>query len=151
MKPFKLILLFLFYTINLSAQQRFEGRVYLDHQPVPMATIAIKELNKLVMADSLGKFELLLNEGIYSLKVQSFDSKPLILSFNTKNYHQPLEINLEKNERLMEEVVVSGQLREISKLKSTVPVEIYNESFFKRNPTASIFEALQTINVFDLN
>ena len=146
MKPSKLILFFLFYTINLSAQQRFEGRVYLDHHPVPMATIAIKELNKLVMADSLGKFELLLNEGIYSLKVQSFDSKPLILSFNTKNYHQPLEINLEKNERLMEEVVVSGQLREISKLKSTVPVEIYNESFFKRNPTASIFEALQTIN-----
>lgn len=145
MKSFALVLfIFCFYQIN--AQQLIEGSVQLDNQPVPMATIAIKEMNRMVTSDSLGKFSLQLPEGNYTLKIQSFDSKPLIYVLDTKSYTKPLNLVLERNEKLMEEVVVSGQLREINKLKSIVPVEIYNESFFKRNPTASVFEALQTIN-----
>ncbi|TXI84500.1 MAG: TonB-dependent receptor [Crocinitomicaceae bacterium] len=140
------ILIFVFLFSELSAQQLIEGSIQLDNQPVPMATIAIKELNGMFTSDSLGKFSFQLPEGNYTLKIQSFDSKPLVFQFDTKSYTNPLSIVLERNEKLIEEVVVSGQLREINKLKSIVPVEIYNESFFKRNPTASVFEALQTIN-----
>ena len=145
MKSFSLVL-FIFFFFHINAQELIEGSVQLNNQPVPMATIAIKELNRMFTSDSLGKFSFQLPEGNYTLKIQSFDSKPLVYELDTKSYSYPLNFALERNEKLMEEVVVSGQLREINKLKSIVPVEIYNESFFKRNPTASVFEALQTIN-----
>jgi outer membrane receptor for ferrienterochelin and colicins len=41
---------------------------------------------------------------------------------------------------------VSGNLRPVSKSASSVPVDVYSKSFFKKNPTPSIFESLQNIN-----
>lgn len=46
----------------------------------------------------------------------------------------------------LNEVVISGTLKEVTKLDSPAPVEVYTSSFFKANPTPSIFEALQNIN-----
>jgi len=46
----------------------------------------------------------------------------------------------------LNEVVISGTLKEVTKLESPVPVEVYTSKFFKANPTPSIFEALQNIN-----
>ena len=54
-------------------------------------------------------------------------------------------IILELNNKL-EEVVISGTLKPISKSESPVPVEVYGQTFFKANPNASIFEALDNIN-----
>ncbi|WP_426060298.1 TonB-dependent receptor [Hymenobacter sp. B1770] len=44
------------------------------------------------------------------------------------------------------EVVVSGTLNPVARLESAVPVEVYNPTYFKKNPTPSVFEALQTVN-----
>lgn len=46
----------------------------------------------------------------------------------------------------LNEVVVSGTMKEVSKLESPVPVEVYTSKFFKANPTPSIFDALQNVN-----
>ncbi len=46
----------------------------------------------------------------------------------------------------MEEVVVSGTLKPVSKLKSAITVEVYSSTFFRSNPTPSIFEALEIVN-----
>jgi outer membrane receptor for ferrienterochelin and colicins len=46
----------------------------------------------------------------------------------------------------LDEVVVTGTLKPVSRLESAVPVEVYKPSFFKKNPTANIFEALQNVN-----
>ena len=46
----------------------------------------------------------------------------------------------------LNEVVVSGTLKAVKRLESAVPVEVYSTVFFKKNPTPSIYEALQNIN-----
>lgn len=46
----------------------------------------------------------------------------------------------------IDEVVISGTLKETSKLDSPVPVEVYTHRFFKANPNPSVFESLQNIN-----
>src|SRR5690606_13973516 len=56
-----------------------------------------------------------------------------------------INFNLEENEPL-EDVVITGTLKPVSRLESPVPVEIYSPAFFKKNPTPNIFEALQNIN-----
>jgi outer membrane receptor for ferrienterochelin and colicins len=46
----------------------------------------------------------------------------------------------------LDEVVVTGTLKEVKRMESAVPVEVYTPQFFKKNPTPNIFEALQNIN-----
>jgi len=46
----------------------------------------------------------------------------------------------------IEEVVVTGTLKAVSRLETPVPVEIYTATFLKKNPTSNIFEALQNVN-----
>lgn len=46
----------------------------------------------------------------------------------------------------LSEVVVSGTLKEVDRLESPVPVEVFNPTFFKKNPTPSVFESLQLVN-----
>lgn len=46
----------------------------------------------------------------------------------------------------LEEVVVSGTLKAVKRLESPVPVEVYTPVFFRKNPTPSIYEALQNVN-----
>ncbi|MDO4225691.1 MAG: TonB-dependent receptor, partial [Bergeyella zoohelcum] len=43
-------------------------------------------------------------------------------------------------------VVISGTMKPVMKADSPVPVEIYSGTFFKKNPTPSMFDAMQTIN-----
>lgn len=46
----------------------------------------------------------------------------------------------------LEEVVISGTLREVHKSASPIPVETYSAKFFRKNVTPSIFEALTIVN-----
>jgi outer membrane receptor for ferrienterochelin and colicins len=46
----------------------------------------------------------------------------------------------------MDEVVVSGGLKEVTRMKSPIPVERYNASFFRKNPSPHLFEALSILN-----
>lgn len=57
-----------------------------------------------------------------------------------------LNISLSPSTESLDEMVVTGTLKPVSRLESPVPVEVYKPTFFKKNPTASIFEALQNVN-----
>jgi outer membrane receptor for ferrienterochelin and colicins len=46
----------------------------------------------------------------------------------------------------LNEVVVTGTMKEVGRMESTVPVEVYSSAFFRKNPTACVFESLQNIN-----
>lgn len=48
--------------------------------------------------------------------------------------------------RDIDDVVITGTLKPISKSKSPVNVEIYTQKFFQKNPTPSIFEAISMVN-----
>lgn len=70
-------------------------------------------------------------------------------------YRETLTINsesvsknftLEESSSELGEVIISATMKEVSKLESSVPVEVYTSKFFKANPTSSLFDALQNIN-----
>lgn len=46
----------------------------------------------------------------------------------------------------LDEIAVSGTLKETKKLESPVPVEVYKEGFFFKNPSFHIFEGMLHIN-----
>ncbi len=47
---------------------------------------------------------------------------------------------------VLSEVVVTGTMKEVKRLESPVPVELYNPTFFRKNPTSCIFDGLQLVN-----
>ena len=47
---------------------------------------------------------------------------------------------------MLDEIVVSGSLKEMRKLDSPVAIEVYQPTYFRRNPTPNIYEALQNVN-----
>lgn len=57
-----------------------------------------------------------------------------------------LYINLSTNSGVLSDVVVTGTMKAVQKMASPVPVEVYTPQFFRRNPTPSIFDALQQVN-----
>src|SRR5690606_13303543 len=61
-------------------------------------------------------------------------------------YQIGIEILLENDNRNLEEVVVSGTLKQVSKLDSPIPVEVVTSKIFQANPAPTIFESLQNIN-----
>ena len=74
----------------------------------------------------------------------SFKAKVLNIKFENEDF---IETNFVlENDKSLEEVVVSGTLRSVSKLNSTIPIKLYKSGFFRANPTPSIFEAIENIN-----
>jgi outer membrane receptor for ferrienterochelin and colicins len=148
MKVLVLFILLVCCPLEILAQKSYSIEVLKENKALPFAVISIQEQNKSFITDSLGKIALTLNKGTYTLKIHSYDTKPFIFELNTEivKNTEPFYFRLVPNEQLIDEVVISGSLKEIDKLKSTVPVEIFNASFFRKNPTSSVFEALQNIN-----
>jgi outer membrane receptor for ferrienterochelin and colicins len=96
------------------------------------------------------------NNGFYELNKIPKDRYTLIISsigYKTKSIkiHIISDKKITRNVTLLEddsldEIVISGTLRPVSKTNSPVPVEVYSETFFRKNPTPSIFESLQNVN-----
>lgn len=73
--------------------------------------------------------------------------KIFILFFFTVFSSAQIQDSISKNtEKDIDEVVVTGTLKPVSRLETPVPVEIYTATFLKKNPTSNIFEALQNVN-----
>ncbi len=134
---------------KLSAQTAtLQGRITAQKNPVPYANISIGEINRSVMADSLGYYQIKeLPLGLYRLSVSAVNHEKIVSTVQLSVVGtKELNIELLAGTSTLHEVVVSGTLKEVSRLDSPVPVEVYTAKFFKRNPTPTVFEALQNIN-----
>ncbi|MFT3825021.1 MAG: TonB-dependent receptor [Chitinophagaceae bacterium] len=63
-----------------------------------------------------------------------------------QEYNAPLHIMLFSSSRQLDDVVVTGTMKAVQRTNSPVPVEVYTPQFFRRNPTPSVFDALQQVN-----
>lgn len=138
-----------FSILTLAQSGKVTGKVFdAEGKPLEAATLSIPQLNKTTLSDGSGTYELsAVPFGQYTLEVQFVG-----FSKASKRIHMDsllLEQNFTLNEHApsdLEEVVISGTMREVSRLESPVPVEVYTSGFFKANPTPSLFDALQHIN-----
>ncbi|MFN8253518.1 MAG: TonB-dependent receptor [Ferruginibacter sp.] len=124
-----------------------EGTVKGKSGPVASATVTILPLKKTVVTDSAGHFIMhQLPEGKYRLLVSAVDHEKTVRDIILKKPATTAEIVLTASEKIMNEVVVSGTMKAISKMDSPIPVEVYAPAYFKKNPSPNIFESLQMVN-----
>ncbi|MFC4096019.1 TonB-dependent receptor [Euzebyella saccharophila] len=148
---FRFIILFFNILIGYSlyAQNgQLSGTLTDGDFPVPYANIYLHGTDFGTASDENGSFLIPdIPEGNYTLKIKVLGYQPYSSSINiqsgkTKN----LNILLQESSEQLEETVVTGTLKAVSRSESPVPVEVYSPTFLKKNPTASIFEALQNVN-----
>ena len=144
-----ILLLICFLCFKGFAQSTLSGKIFLEGQKETAfgAAVYINELKLGTTADTAGNYSIpSVPNGTYTIKV-SYVSLPTIIERNVK-IHQNLskDFTLKAGENSLNEVVVTGTMKEVSKLDSPVPVDIITAKFIYKNPVPSIFEGLSYVN-----
>ena len=143
-KPFNFIIIIL--VIKLTFAQTIYGVIKdSDSNLLFGATIYNSSNSKIGITNEMGVFsvESVKGENKLFISYVGYTSKIITLESTGDSINRG-SIVLENDS--LDEIVISGTLRQVSKLKSAVPIELYSANFFKATPKASFFEAIEGIN-----
>lgn len=147
---FRLIRFICLLAITTAQAQTSEilGLVTDAGEVVPFANIYLEGTTIGTSSDENGHYNLKnIPDGNYKLIATVIGYHKFSKKIRLKpNAHKKINISLIASSEQLEEMVVTGTLKAVSRSESPVPVEVYSPTFLKKNPTASIFEALQNIN-----
>ncbi|HEY8401243.1 MAG TPA: TonB-dependent receptor [Cytophagaceae bacterium] len=147
-KAFIGLLLMICSTIGFTQTGSLEGKVVSGGEPVAFAIIVIKGLNTGTDSDTLGKYRIKeIPVGKYKINVSAIGyqvEEKWIEIIEGKTVRLNFYLQIKDSE--LEEVVVTGTMKEVKKSDSPIPVEVYTPAYFKKNPNPSIFESLQMVN-----
>ncbi|RAJ01697.1 outer membrane receptor for ferrienterochelin and colicins [Chitinophaga skermanii] len=146
-KIIQLFLLALSPVLVHAQAGHIKGKILSDSVPVPYASIGVLGTKIGALSDEQGFFELKnVPIGARELVVSAVGFERFLQKVQVKEGASSVQINIAAVATGLSEVVVSGTLKPVSKMKSPVPVEVYTPLFFRKNPTPSIFDALQNVN-----
>jgi len=123
------------------------GEVNSHGVPVPFATVHLAGTTHGAVTDTAGAFWIGgMVPGSYRVRVSAMGYLPseqaLMLSSG-----DTIELSFQlEPDAALEEVVVSGTLKPVSRLASPVPVEVFSSAYFSANPVPSLFDALHQVN-----
>lgn len=147
----KLFLMLLFFCLQFSFAQEtnsVSGIISGDGHQLQLANVHLVGTKYRSVTDSLGYYN------FENVPVGNYTLQVSLVGFQTskkkidvrKGTVQAYDFELDDTDNQLNEVVVSGTLKAVKRLESAVPVEVYSPVFFKKNPTPSIYDALQNIN-----
>jgi outer membrane receptor for ferrienterochelin and colicins len=134
--------------LSIAQTGTISGTVVTGGQPLEFANVVIRNTALGSITRQNGSFTISnVPYGRYTVSVSAIgyesQTKQVIVSAQEAVV---LHITLAESASALEEVVISGTMKEVSRLESPVPVEVYSSAFFKANPTPSVFESLQNVN-----
>lgn len=130
------------------AQERVLSGVVGDaesRQGLPFCNIIVEGTKKGTTTDQHGRYSLSVETGRVALIVS-------YIGYATDTVHvnegrRTMNIFLKPDSKALEEVmVVSATMKEVTKMSSPIPVEVYSPAMFLKNPSPSIFESLSMVN-----
>ncbi|OYX26322.1 MAG: TonB-dependent receptor [Flavobacteriales bacterium 32-35-8] len=132
----------------LNSQNTFtvEGTVTSNGQSLPYVNIYIVNTTLGSATNDNGKYTINnINPGNYTIYASFTGFKTVKKIIEITNRNLVVNFDLEETEALSE-VVITGTMKAVNRLETPIPVEVYSSTFFKKNPTPSIFEAMQNVN-----
>ena len=142
----KALLTLMLFMPLFALSQQIKGKV-LDQcgEGIPFAKVMIQSEEKNALTDLDGAF-LISNVQSDSVLITVRAAGYAEFEEWTKIDFNAIEIRLVSELQHLDAVVITATLKEISKKESTVNVEVLSPKFFKKNPTPSIYDALQNVN-----
>ncbi|HTN09066.1 TonB-dependent receptor [Agriterribacter sp.] len=144
------LLVFFLYSTPLFAQQEVivKGRVMASGKPVGGATVRVLQSLVATVTDSAGYFNMA------GIQKETVTIQVSVIGFATVKREVILQnaaddllnIELQPVAADLSEIVVTGTMKEVSRMQSPVPVEVITPKLFQKNPTPSLFEAIGMVN-----
>ena len=123
------------------SQNTIKGTISANNEPLSFVNVYLKELKKGAETNEKGIYEFTnVPNGSYTIIASYVGFKPerkKINILNETNYI--LNFNLMEDANVLNDVVVSGTLKPVSRMETPVPVEVYTTAFLKKNPTSNVF------------
>lgn len=143
------IILIIFLGNFLSFSQGLKGKVISNGKAAEFVNITLPSQKGIgTQADAEGNF-LLKNipVGKQIIKISGVGFKTTQRTVQIqKEKITTVSFEIEPDQTALNEVVVSGTMKETMVNLSSTPIEIYTPTFFKKNPTPNLFEALTMVN-----
>lgn len=140
----------LMFSCGVIAQTgSIRGKVISGEEPLEFANVGIRGTSLGASTDLHGIFEIKevpLDQVVVVVTSIGYERQERIVELSSEHPTAMIQLDLREKIGELDEVVVSGTMKEVSKLQSPVPVEVYTDDFFKANPTPSVFECLQNVN-----
>lgn len=150
------LMLFLFTSLGCMAQRgNLSAQVFSNGKVIPGILLELKKYPVKKFTDSLGQINFLqIPAGQYELEssgsgyvrqsrqVEVFADSLVRISIDLDTVATDTKADADD----LDEIVITGTMKAVHKLQSPIPVEVYSPSFFRRNPSPSIFEAIGQIN-----
>ena len=124
------------------------GKILSEGKLVEFANVVLKGTQMIAVTDTSGIYQIKnIPVGSYQVEVSALGFNKISKSIGLKaEENLNLDFDLIANNSLLNEIVISGTLKEVNRLESPVNVEVYTTTYFKKNPTPNIYEALQNVN-----
>lgn len=125
-----------------------KGRVVAAGKPIEGASVRLKSNSLGAITDSSGYFVIGdIQSGSVSLQITMVGFTPYSTEVDMRSVVRELPVfELVPLATGMSEIVVTGTMKEVSRMQSPVPVEIITPKLFQKNPTPSLFEAIGMVN-----
>jgi outer membrane receptor for ferrienterochelin and colicins len=137
-------------TSNIYAQSLFQvSGVIIDAEgdAIPFANILVEETGKGTSADGEGIFHLAIaKQDTYNVIVSAVGYRRAKQVIAIQSDVEDLVIKMEPSSLQLDQVVVTGTMKETYLKDSPVKVEVISAAFLKTNPTNNVIEAIQTVN-----
>lgn len=126
---------FHFQFLMPQALGKIKGTITSNGQVLPFVTVGLKNTTYGTVSNTNGYFEINnIPAGTYEIMVSTIgyekQSKKFVISESLLEVM--LSFDLKEIQTNLNEVVVSGTMKEISKTESPVPVEVYTPTLFKK-------------------
>ncbi len=145
------IALLCFLSTQLLAQtikSNIAGRLMQQTNPVEFAHITLLHTSFGTTSNENGNYVIdNVPPGQYKLQVSAIGFQTQTIAITLKSGDNKIKsIEMVEDDSQLQEVVITGTMKEVSKMNSPIPVEVYAPSLFLKNPTPNIFEALSMVN-----
>ncbi len=148
LKSISTVIFALAVQLSMAQTASISGKIISEGKPVEYANIGLAGTSIGSVTDTTGRFKVKnIKAGNYTVRVSCIGYEKTEKSISIKEGEAlTLNFDLANSQTDLTEVVITGTMKEVSRLESPVPVEVYTPIYFKKNPTANIYEALQNVN-----
>ena len=139
-------LIILFIVTNSIYSQNLSGTIKSD-LPIPFASISVKGQSIGTASNADGFFEINdIKEGSYEFVFSAIGFKKLKKNISIQTGKNTIDIILEPSSYDIEQVVVTGTMKETFLSASPVKVDVVTQKFLKKIATANVMEVIENVN-----
>ena len=147
MEQKSVVLFLLLISSTVWSQSKISGTVTAEFESFEGINVVLSNSKLSTTTDQNGNFNfenVPVGDEEITVSYVSFRTQKKKITVSSGN-NLIVNFNL-KEDNSLDEVVITGTMKAVTRMESAVPVEVYKASFFKKNPTANIFEGLQNVN-----